>query len=321
MDEGLELLHANIETGDDASDISSVSNFEPDETSLEDSVQSLRNDIEYLLDLSTRFEEPVSDIDFEEESSPVKVAETSDLVRLFTNRVLIKFPRCHPNLAEAIGRAKWESGASVQSDRDGRQATGDILQGTSEQAMSHVADVGSNTPADSSYHGGAGTSRASILQSQRNLKWLECFPQHLMAGPKASSKELSFSTREDWVAHLVGIHAFNPKWDDKTCPFCFEVIETGAAASMSHVAHHLEEVSHWDLPRILEGDASDQSRLYQASPTSGADFWTATQGVHETKTQETRIGQAKERDQRFIVDQVKEDRTRRAKFGRQSHHR
>jgi hypothetical protein len=66
-----------------------------------------------------------------------------------------------------------------------------------------------------------------------------------------------FSNKRDWVSHLQAQHVLHPKWDDKNCQFCSQVVAEGGATMMRHVEHHLQEISLAALP--LEADEDEDA--------------------------------------------------------------
>ncbi|KAL2147631.1 hypothetical protein VTI28DRAFT_8085 [Corynascus sepedonium] len=48
-----------------------------------------------------------------------------------------------------------------------------------------------------------------------------------------------YRTRDEWLVHLQAQHEIHPRWNDKTCPFCQQSVETGGREMARHVERHL----------------------------------------------------------------------------------
>jgi hypothetical protein len=66
-----------------------------------------------------------------------------------------------------------------------------------------------------------------------------------------------YTTREQWLEHLRAQHVLHPEWDNTRCPFCHDMVEGGDAKMVTHVEHHLQELSLNVLPRTEEEDGED----------------------------------------------------------------
>ncbi|KAI1378392.1 hypothetical protein F4677DRAFT_393928 [Hypoxylon crocopeplum] len=294
-DEGSRIVHNISSYSDIESDTSDDEDLPITRGSLEDAVETLLAEIENLVDLGPRLEEPVPDVPMREQPAAAIPSRSWDPVQYFTNRVLAKFPKCDSNLAVALGNANWDSVRRLQTRREAasnpehnaknevhKQVPADKAAASQDSGLgTSLSTTSSYAPTIFSYHGDGGT-RTKIPPLPSNIKKGQLFPciacgeqivkrdmriwkRHLLADlqpwiccqTSCPCGRAPFATREEWTDHLRKEHALHPDWDDKTCSICSEVVG-GGLATISHIADHLEEISLAALPGVLE-DGGDKA--------------------------------------------------------------
>ncbi|KAI0844866.1 hypothetical protein F5Y00DRAFT_266187 [Daldinia vernicosa] len=283
------------ESSDSESDTSSDENQDSNEN-LQNTIETLLTEIECLLDLGPRLEEPVFDCYTEEQTASLRPPITSGPARHFVDIVLTKFPKCDIDLAIALGQANWDSTLRLQEKRN----VTITLESPHEIAVHKPATIfqdsgpGSSLPKRSlcettilSSNGGDVNgdeptgARIPPLPSEREVgQFFSCmicgehikkqntrvWKRHLLSDLQpwiccqiaCPCDRKPFETRGEWVEHLYKGHKSHPEWDDKTCPLCLMVINEGGITTLSHLSRHLEEISLAALPCYPEDDDDDE---------------------------------------------------------------
>ncbi|KAI0888800.1 uncharacterized protein GGS22DRAFT_152372 [Annulohypoxylon maeteangense] len=242
---------------------------------LENVTEALLAEIENLLDLGPRLEDPVLDSPIGEHPIFSRVPDPWNPIQFFSNRVLSKFPKCDSDLAVALGKANWHAFQRIASkqadtpvDENRAQTVGNAITEFKDSGLGTSVASTNNYAATVISYRRDGEKRASIPPLPSNIEEGQLFPciacgkeiekrdmrtwkRHLLADLRpwiccqtsCPCERMAFTTREDWLEHLARGHALHPEWDDKTCPLCREVVPSGGFAMISHVAYHLEEIS------------------------------------------------------------------------------
>lgn len=158
-EEGSYIVHNKSALSDSESDTSDEDS-DIHETSLQDITETLLNEIELLLDLGPRLEEPISDCVLEVPAATSGASPATTLwdpVKYFTDRVLSNFPNCDPGLATALGKSNWESMTRLKEKRENALSTGQADNETSTPVMAdkttffHDSGLGASLPINTSY--------------------------------------------------------------------------------------------------------------------------------------------------------------------------
>ncbi|KAI2631064.1 hypothetical protein GGR54DRAFT_585354 [Hypoxylon sp. NC1633] len=302
-EKGSDSAHSNLRGADNGSETSDDEYFDAQSESLKDLAETLLDEIENLLDLGPRLDEPVPDVEStpaegsapdnlieEQAAAPSTTAQYWDPVRYFTDRVLTKFPECDSNLAVALGKANWASMTRLQEKRESALNHGPNKPISADNTtLPKDSGLGSSLPSTRPYeetivsYYGDGMTRTKIpplpddIEIGQLFSCIACgeniekrdmrtWKRHLLADlqpwiccqTSCKCDRVPFANREGWVEHLRRQHALHPEWDDKTCPLCSEVVVGGGHSTISHIAHHLEEVSLAVLPRSPKDSDGDE---------------------------------------------------------------
>ncbi|KAH0559216.1 hypothetical protein GP486_004266 [Trichoglossum hirsutum] len=232
-------------------------------SSLEDALESLRDDIEALIELGPCLREPIPDLLIPDVPAPPPQG-TTDKCQTFFDGIKQKFPYCDDSLARALSRALYDTMMRLQSKR--QTASGEAVK-QPELASKPPADSGYGTglkdPSQDpeSFHEGSitmgssyahtlasyadvdnGTTRTPFPSQPKNLKIGESF--HCVAcGQQVAKTESGAAWRDEWLKHLQAQHEVHPNWDDTKCPFCLRSIATGGRDIVRHVERHLRQLS------------------------------------------------------------------------------
>ncbi|KAI0138655.1 hypothetical protein F4776DRAFT_663024 [Hypoxylon sp. NC0597] len=299
-EEASRILHSTSTYPDTESDTSDEEEPDAEDGSFKNTIETLLNDIGHLIDLGPRLEEPVPDCpggeqpgpksSSKEQLAPPKPSELWNPVRYFVDRVLAKFPKCDSNLASALGQANWDS---LRRLHEKREATKHRSKESIEDKVTIFQDsgLGTSLPTTDPYaatitsYVEGGVTRTKIPPLPSDVKKGQMFPciacgrnikkqdmrtwkRHLLADlqpwvccqTSCPCSHTPFATRKEWIEHLRKGHSTHPEWDDKTCPICTDVVPGGLVA-ISHVAHHLEEISLAALPCSPEGVAGETGTI------------------------------------------------------------
>ncbi|KAI1393350.1 uncharacterized protein F4822DRAFT_439433 [Hypoxylon trugodes] len=285
IEEGSHLTHNALDL---ESDINDDEYLDISDKSIQDITEILLGQIGFLLELGPRLKEPVPEYLTEEQPGYPELLSPWKPEELFTNRILEKFPKCDTHLAAALGEANWRSierrtsdpeNTMIRVDADKVIVFHDSTLGKSLQPRSFSA------PTVVSY-GDNEETRARIPQLPSDAeegesfeciacrRWIEerdmkTWKQHLFADPQpwvcfqtaCPCGFAPFQTRSEWIKHLYKGQELHSEWDDKTCPICLVVIDDGSLATISHVAHHLEEIALASLPCNLNDDNQNESGI------------------------------------------------------------
>ncbi|KAI0114791.1 hypothetical protein F4814DRAFT_448628 [Daldinia grandis] len=283
------MVQDTSDSSDGESD-TGIKNNQDSTRGLLDTIETLLNEIECLLELGPRLEEPVFDYSTEEQSASLRPSIAPGPARYFVDIVLAKFPKCDLDFAVAIGQANWDSTLRLQEKRnivpDSVHETaadkpttifqdsglGSSLPGVSLRATTIISSNGDNADGDRPMG-----ARIPPLPSEIEVGQLfacmicgeyvekqnmRAWKKHLLADLQpwiccqmaCPCDRKPFETRGAWVEHLSKEHTSHPEWDDKTCPLCRIVINEGGLTTLSHVARHLEEIFLATLPCYPKDD-------------------------------------------------------------------
>ncbi|KAI1460546.1 hypothetical protein F4805DRAFT_416297 [Annulohypoxylon moriforme] len=263
--------------------------------SLEDLTEELLDEIENLLDLSPRLEEPVPDTSIEEHAAS-KRSDPWNPIYFFSNRILAKYPKCDFNLAVALGRANWDAFQRITARREIKSIERGDKAADNITNLFYGCGLGTSKPSTDSnafiivscY--GDGEEKSTIPLLPHNIdeshpfsciacgKQLEnrdagTWRQHLLADLRpwvccqtfCPCEHTPFTTQEQWQDHMRRrIYERHPEWDHKTCPICSEVLHPSINITISHVRHHLEEISLAILPCSLNDDGGGKGATIPA---------------------------------------------------------
>ena len=84
---------------------------------LDEVVDILRSDVESLMDLGPRFDEPLKDI-FEDEEVAQADVDSDDPVQVFRVNIQAKFPKCADSLVTALSKANYDTMVRLIRERD-----------------------------------------------------------------------------------------------------------------------------------------------------------------------------------------------------------
>ncbi|OTB00147.1 hypothetical protein M426DRAFT_244196 [Hypoxylon sp. CI-4A] len=256
-------------------------------------IKALLDEIELLVDLGPRLEEPVRDFDINQQPAP---PEPWSAAHYFTDRVFTKFPKCDIKLATVLGKLNWDTMKRLHTTRE---SVANEPASSSKAPLNRDSGYGTSVPTASSYamtilsYSQDGVTRTKIPPLPKDIDKGQLFgciacgrhvekqnmrswKRHLLADLRpwiccqmaCPCDHKPFATREEWVEHLRIEHARHPDWDDKTCPICSEVVADGGHSIITHLAHHLEEISLAILPcdPIEEDDGGNSATSLNEEP-------------------------------------------------------
>lgn len=160
---------------DSGSDTSDDDDPYTHDESLPDIIDTLMDEIDCLVDLGPRLEEPVPDLPSSDKLSPAIAMRSWDPAIYFAERVRMKFPDCDTNLADALGKANLRSMVRLQARREAANknqgeagVAANAPTSADKETLFQDSGLGTSLPATSSYaativsYGGDGHTRAKI---------------------------------------------------------------------------------------------------------------------------------------------------------------
>lgn len=262
---------ADLDDDDDASDY--------DSDSLSEAAEDLKIDTMDLMELDSLFEDPVLDA---AGNTPALATSVQDWAPegIFSRRLSLRFPRASQELIYQLGRANYERYLRCHHNKEEAAPLGATVEIPSRptSALHHSAFESSKPSglgAAMIYPGfrGSPISVPSLPRGALSGLPFQCvacgqsvrvwkksdWKRHLFQDLKPwLCMELScidgedFSSRDEWIAHLVSQHLGGDLKISLICPLCHE-----EKINIQHLEWHLEEISLFALPS--HGDVEDET--------------------------------------------------------------
>jgi len=146
-EEAASRVPPDVEFGEDGDEGNDFMRFHGDETSLENAIRNLEEDVGLLEDLSPLIEDaipdmdtPESDAEYARHSALEASGSLGSVLDIFRNRVQAKFPSCHEGLLDVLAKANYETFLHLQAEREvaQRQRENPVVQITVTEEMPSV---------------------------------------------------------------------------------------------------------------------------------------------------------------------------------------